>query len=182
MEYKIFNAKRGFTIIEVAIALFVLTVAIFGVYGAFSVMVITTAQMTDRFTASYLTQEGIEIVRNMRDANWLKDPAVDWKTGIADASVNCTIAGCKADYRSGNALAAYGDSYLNIDANGFYNYNTGTKTKFKRRIVIDTLFNSSGIYAIKVIVTVYWDEKNTLLNPTGKPGSVTAEDYLYNWY
>jgi prepilin-type N-terminal cleavage/methylation domain-containing protein len=173
--------KKGFTLIEVIIALLVLTVAIFGVYGAFSSMVVATNQTTDRFVAAYLAQEGIELVRNLRDQNWILDR--EWNYELEGCESDSQ--GCQTDYEN-KILDAYG-SYLNIDSRGFYVYDPGaavTPTKIKRKINIDPIIRNgeSLPYAIKVTATVFWDQKKSFANPEGKQGSITAEDYLYNWY
>ncbi|MEK9178134.1 MAG: hypothetical protein AAB777_03410 [Patescibacteria group bacterium] len=185
----------GFTMIEIVIALFVLTVGVIGVYNAFSIMTVATTQMSDRFTAAYLTQEGIEIARNIRDNNWLaesQNPDLPWNCGLVGENANCIFnidcsSGCEADYRtgisSGAGLTSYssGGHYLYIDSNKFYSYNqNGTETRFKRKITINLVDD----HTLRVTVTVFWDEKPTIANIDfpAQPGSITAEDYLYNWY
>ena len=78
--------KKGFTLLEVITAIFILTV---GVGGALSLMnqTLSTASIIEqRLIASYLAQEGIEIVRNIRDTNWLqsRDPnkSSPWYDGL----------------------------------------------------------------------------------------------------
>lgn len=181
---KHFRKNVGFTMIELVIALFVLSVAITGVYNAFSIMVVATSQMSDRFTAAYLAQEGIEIVRNIRDNNWLQGN--DWNNGLSSANMDCSN-GCEADYKTGTlagtGLIPYGGSgnYLyieHIDNNNFYSYQSnGTETKFKRKITI----TPDGDYVLRVSVDVFWDEKTTIFD-FDQQNSITAEDYLYNWY
>ncbi len=177
----------GFTIIELIISIFILSVAIVGIYGAFSMIVVLTADASDRLTAAYLAQEGIEIARNIRDTNWLASDSgttTDWLQSLSACTSD--IGGCEADYTTGSgatvpfAMATYQNDYLKIDTNGFYNYSSGQKTKFRRQILVSFL---PGIdYVAKIAVTVYWDEKPNVLNPTGAPGSITAEEYFYNWY
>ena len=191
--------SKGFTIIEVVVAIFILSIAVIGVYNAFSIVVILTADTTDRFTAAYLTQEGMEIVRNIRDNNWVT--GIDWKTGLADADTNCQN-GCQADYTTGTLIItpfiiepwSGSGKYLNlnIDAGGFYSYNTvnNKETKFKRKITIEPVVGYED-YIMHVSVQVSWDEKATILGPGSKAGDscistssncLTAEEYLYNWY
>lgn len=165
--------------IEIVIALFVLTVAVIGVYNAFSIMAVATTQMSDRFTAAYLAQEGIEITRNIRDNNWLSE-----KENWADGLESCD-AGCEADYKTEVfSGAGYAGNALMLGG-GFYNYSSGIDTKFKRKIVIEPIKNDANkTIALKVAVTVFWAEKPTIANidfPAAS-GSITAEDYLYNWY
>lgn len=175
--------SKGFTMIEIVIALFVLTVAVIGVYNAFSIMAVATTQMSDRFTAAYLAQEGIEIVRNIRDNNWLQadqNSDITWDRGLTSCDT-----GCEADYKTeAFSGAGYVGNVLKLGG-GFYNYSSGVDTKFKRKIVIDPVKNDANeTIALKVAVTVFWAEKPTIVNIDfpASSGSITAEDYLYNWY
>jgi len=177
--------KSGFTIIEVAVSVFVLAVAVIGVYSAFSIVVILTLDNSDRFTAAYLAQEGIEIIRNIRDANWVAGN--DWRYGLPDFE-----NGCEADYISGGVTPwPSGGNYLRVnDENGFYSYNPlGTETKFKRKIKISTISDPSAPDGImKVSVEVSWDKKATIFNSTEDAGAclesncIILEEYMYNWY
>lgn len=190
MKHLDFKKEKGLTMIELVISLFVLTVAVFGIYNAFSVMVVTTAQMSDKFIAAYLAQEGIEVIRNIRDNNWLNpsDPEnPDWTEGFF--SCGQTQCDWQADYDDTATLTTWsgddetGGAKLNINEDGFYSYNTGDQTKFRRKITIAPIENDVGeIYALKVTATVFWDEKPTIFNFEKSYGSITAEDYLYNWY
>jgi prepilin-type N-terminal cleavage/methylation domain-containing protein len=167
--------KKGFTIIELVISIFVLSIGVVGIFSAFSIMVISTSSASDQLIATYLAQEGMEIARNLRDNNWMKED--NWTDGLD----NCEkiSGGCEADYKS-VVLVAWAGNYLNKNTNGFYFYDptNSLKTKFQRKIIIDPAFDSN---AIKVTVQVFWDQKATIVNPAGK-GSITAEDYLYDWY
>jgi len=174
------NYDRGFTLIELMVSIFVLSIAIIGAYSAFNIMDILTSNATDRFVAAYLAQEGMEIVRNMRDTNWLEGD--DWMAGLVDSNIQCQT-GCQADYKTFDTLAYYDSSKLLIDDDGFYNYSSGTDTKYKRKIVIEPIETTAGLEDImKVTVTVYWDEKSNILHPDSNEDSITVEEYLYNWY
>ena len=76
----------GFTLIEVIMAIFLITI---GAGGAFTIIQRTlafTSVVSSQLTASYLAQEGIENIRNMRDGNWLtqrSNPGRTWDYGIA---------------------------------------------------------------------------------------------------
>ncbi len=187
---------KGFTIIEVVITIFLLSIAVLGVYNAFSTIVVLTANISDSFTAGYLAQEGMEIVRNIRDNNWIK-PSPDWRCGLADtgslSTPDCKNAdycatGCEADYKD-DSLVSYSNNALYLDNDtGFYVRNPGsnTQTKFKRKITIEVLHIPDepvlDYKVMKVIVEVFWPQKPDILNPTGSTGTVSAEEYLYNWY
>jgi len=180
----------GFTIIELVISIAVLSVAIIGAYNAFTAMDILTSNSTDRFVAAYLVQEGVEIVRNIRDTNWINQR--DWRTGLyEEEGVDCITNGCQADYKTfgtgTSPLVPYAGDILKMDENGFYNYSNGVDTKYKRKIVIEPLQTPEGADdVLRVEVTVFWTEKANLFsdNPCANPEScsITAEEFLYNWY
>lgn len=190
---------KGFTIIELVITIFILSFAVVGIFAAFSVMATLTYDATDRLTAAYLGQEGIEIVRNIRDTNWLGMDALSggsWTDGLTSSAVNNNIncdtsSPCQADYLS-TQMAYMGDVYLRINSDGFYNYTDGTATKFKRDITITPLtdFGEKADHIIKVTVKVSWDQKKTIFgdgheaSPTDchPANCVKIIVTLYDWY
>lgn len=191
--------SKGFTIIEIIIAIFILSIAVISVYSAFSVMDILSDDATDRLTATYLSQEGIEIARNIRDTNWLRclDASCDWNSYLVGTSPDCSN-GCEADFTdypsTEKSLAPFVEDgrYLKISPSGFYYYgecdNTDGRfsenpefcqTKFKRKTTVVALNDN----AIKIISEVFWKAKANLLRSTGDlPPSVKTEEILYNWY
>lgn len=68
--------KRGFTIVEVLIAVVMIALTIVSI----TLLVVDTigvnATNLKNFQAAQLSQEGLEIVRNMRDSNWMRN--LDW--------------------------------------------------------------------------------------------------------
>lgn len=186
MKFKISNyiGGEGFTIIELVIAIFILFVATFAVYNAFSTIVVLTAGISDRLTATYLAQEGIEVIRNIRDANWINDRS--WDSGLNGCS-----DGCQADYTTGTTIAAPwtlapwageepsggadgGGILLKLNANGFYAYGgAGSDTKFKRKITITSLED----YIMRVSVKVFWSQKGDW-----SQNVIEAEEILYDWH
>jgi Tfp pilus assembly protein PilV len=192
-----YKSGAGFTIVEIVISIFILSIAIVGIYNAFSIMVVLNADTADRLTSAYLAQEGMEIVRNIRDNNWVKSN--DWRCGLVDISndenagdcdytYSLCATGCEADYTVQEAIINLwsSSSNLNIDRNGFYSYlscplsNPDCQTKFTRKITI-TPVSGYEDHIIDVSVEVFWDKKATILNIAGQ-GSIKAEENLYNWY
>ena len=68
--------QKGFTFLEVIVAVFVIALVVVGVFSA--IQKTTTARFFafSQLQAVYLAQEGIELVRNQRDHNWLEN--VGW--------------------------------------------------------------------------------------------------------
>ena len=78
--------QRGFTLIEVLAALFVLTMGMVGVTALLTRTASFTAGVNSSLTASFLSQQGLEIARNTRDTNFLKirkGLSVQWDDGLA---------------------------------------------------------------------------------------------------
>ena len=157
--------KRGFTLLEVILAIFVIMVGIAGTLGIIQQGISYTQLSSSRLAANYLAQEGIEIVRNIRDANWLKmrtNSGITWSDGIPSGD-------WEADYKTQNLTRSYAGTYLNIDSSGFYSYSSGSPTKFKRKITI-----AKDTDILKISVQVEWQER-------GRDNQVTAQENLYNW-
>ena len=156
--------QRGFTLLEVTIAVFILVV---GIGGAFTLISRTTSSFSDPvddLTASYLTQEGVEIVRNIRDTNFLRvsnGGGGTWSDGLTGCG-----GGCEADYTD-IVLSPRGATLQQLLHDGTaYSYAAGSTTKFTREIrILENPPNS-----LDVTVEVFWDDN-----------SVTASTELHNW-
>lgn len=162
--------KKGFTLLEVIVAIFIMIIGVVGVF----VMVEKTASLSSvsslRFQAALLAGEGIELVRNIRDSNWLEQhykdpdsPDIPWDRGLTGCET-----GCEGDYND-TALSSYLDRYLRLNS-GFYNYDSGENTRFKRKIIIQK--PSPDILSVKV--EVFWSDR-------GIPYSFSARADLYQW-
>ena len=163
--------QKGFTLIEIIIAITVLSFGVLMVYNAFAVAASTTYANAPRLAASYLAQEGIEIIRNLRDINFINQAV--WSAGLLTGPC---LAGCQADYRvsATNQLESYdGNAFLGINSDGFYTYDFGaTPTIYKRKITISPI--SGTIDVMKVDVLVSW-------NYNGAPATFNTTGYLYDW-
>jgi prepilin-type N-terminal cleavage/methylation domain-containing protein len=172
------NHEKGFTIIELMVTIIMLSVGIIGAYSAFSPFVSLTYNISNRFEAAYLGQEGLEIVRNMRDNNVIRSTnnhMANWSDGLLECDL-----GCQLDYKTGtlaqtfaNKLKPYDPSeFLKINADNAYSYDDGTNTRFQRKV---TITQESGPDILKVSVLVTWDYN-------GSPFNFETVEYLYNWH
>jgi len=155
---------KAFTLIETLIAIVVLTIGIMASYAAITKVVSLTYLNSFRFIASRLAQEGMELVSNRRDTNWLNQ-GVNWDDGLTDC-----IAGCEIDYDD-SGFSSYGDRYLKIDSNGFYNYDNGNDSRFKRKITITHISPDE----LKIKVEVMWSKLGS------SSETLEVEEHLYNW-
>lgn len=171
-------SQRGFSLLETVVALGILVVGIGGAVGLVSQSLANISAIKNKAIAANLAQEGIEVVRNFRDENWLKD--CDWRTGgscgSGQAGIDLNVDG---DYRvqyNGTSLIAYAVTPLQLNSSGYYGYNGqfsfsgGQDTVFKRKISISTI----SVNQIKVVATIDWAER-------GGTRSMVIEDRLYNW-
>lgn len=153
----------GFTLVEV---IFAISLIILGTGSIFALMQKSNALalLAEReLEAIYLAQEGAEIVRNIRDGNWLEqraNPGIAWDDGLD----NCAT-GCEADYNDA-ALVPYAARFLKIDGS-FYNYDSGSPTAYKRKIII----TKPELTKLSVSVEV---------SRTGMP-TITLRTELYDW-
>lgn len=175
--------KSGFTLLEVIIAITILTMAVGGSFILIQQTLIASSLNQSKLIAYYLTQEGIEIVRNIRDGNWLKqrsNPDTLWDKGLADDLTIGQSQDFIVDYRA-QELSSFVDTPLNLDIERvFYNYSPdGDPTPFKRKISITKVdlpdTSNPADYALKVLVQIEWSER-------GRNHSVEATEYIYNWY
>lgn len=157
--------SKGFTLIEVIFTILIISIALVGAFSLLSQTLASTTDISSTLIAAYLGQEGIEIVRNFRDGNWLEqraNPDLSWTDRLAAGD-------WEADYNDAS-LTSYTGRYLKIDNNGFYNYDSGTETKFKRKITI----TPDGDDILKVLVLMEWQEK-------GRTYQISVQENLYNW-
>jgi len=77
---------KGFTILEVLVAVLVITVGVLAAFRMAQNITVFSRINASRLTATYLAQEGIELVRNQRDNNWLQGS--DWD------DIDMSLIGC----------------------------------------------------------------------------------------
>lgn len=75
------NKRRGFSLLEVIIALTVITVSFVGITALVSNNLKSNLLNRSMLTANYLNTEAVEIVRNIRDSKWLQNYSLEARTG-----------------------------------------------------------------------------------------------------
>ncbi len=169
--------ERGFTILESVVAIFIISLAISGVFTAVQRSLSQTIVAKDEVTAFYLAQEAIEIIKNKRDSNQLvkifSNSSATWLDGITSScpfnnicsvdATNLSISNCGASWGSCSNLRQNGSTNL-------YNYSTGPTTNFKREIQIESVSSNE----IMVTVQVTWSKG-------GISRSFKAKTHLFNW-
>lgn len=170
-------SKKGFTLVEALIAMSVLIIGIFSGFVLVTRALYNAAVIQDRLTASFLAQEGVELVRQIRDTNFIKilnNEDANWRDGLEDGSYIV-----EAKIREGESISLvpieegaevpnllYDD---NIDQK-IFNYSSGERTVFNREIKISTITDNQ----IMVEVIMKWRTRNVDFD-------LTVEDRLFNW-
>lgn len=170
---KIYQKKqKGFSIIEVMASVFIITFGLIGVLALADQNIRNQRLSKNTFVASQLAQEGLELVRNIRDKNWLLNN--DWKLGagagtntdiIQDGSYAIDYSGAIVNVGSASDQGAS----LKIDTNGFHWHGAGAKSIFNRMIAVVDNGDSVNVNA-----TVRWQEGKNVRN-------YSLDTVLYNW-
>ena len=152
---------KGFTLIETIVAVGIIVIGLVSALGAITTSLFYISNIGDRLIAANLAAEGLEVVRNIRDNNWLVN--LSWNNGLVDGDY-------QASYDS-TAMTSYSGNPLLLDSGtGLYSYSSGAGTLFVRKISISNLSS----YEIRVISTVTWQRR-------GITYSNSAENHLFNW-
>lgn len=155
------NNQQGFSLIEVIIAIFVITIGIVAVVNLVSSAIGSVAISESQVIATNLCQEGLEVVRNIRDSNWKIGES--WNNGLSSGDY-------RIEYNSNNLLSISGNPALKLDSNGYYQYSNGSDTLFHRKITI----NNINDHELDAISEISWSQR-------GKSFDVTAKIKLYDW-
>jgi type II secretory pathway pseudopilin PulG len=163
MRNKIKN-QSGQAIIESIVAISLVTVGLLGILTMLSRSIAFNRNVTNKFVATYLAAEGIEVVKNVEDANftggdlWNQYLDTDGDYEVSYDSTGPTIA------------PAAGQELLFDDSTGIYGYVAGDPSGFVRTVEI----TNNPPYEIMVLSRVEWSDK-------GEAKNVELEDHFFNW-
>lgn len=172
------SKKRGLTLVETLISLFVLSLAITGAFAAFRANLASATSIRDSYIASGLAQEGIEVVRNLRDTDWFAVSTPKFGA-LGDASGNPVADGTYCVQWNSTQLSTVNcDARLIRSDMGLFAYDiVGTPTPFVRSIQIikGSVLPSGSIGEITIKVSVSWSER-------ANAKQIIAEEHLFNWH
>lgn len=189
--------RQGQGLLETIVAIGVITTGLVSVISLVISNLTTQRESAMRYQAVNLAREGIELVRNTRDSNWLDSSKENAWVGLAEAGdvvvpvFNPTISGTVSfvSYSGGS------ESAIQQCANGFYAQNSSNctgVTPFERVLTLafhscndifpapdDTCgaaFGESGVgdIALGVTSTVTWKDQ-------GRQREVKLNETLYDW-
>ncbi len=194
-----FQNKQGFTLIESMVAITIITLATVGPMFTASRSIIAARIASDKLTASYLAQEGIEYVRAVRDDKFLDAFTIGGTSSGGDTSgawnvFTSSILICRTTTQGNAPFCTYDPDPTIVASNRLvqcpvlggcaplrlpallsdtqiYTQNSsGTQTKFTRTIQTMSIDNKDE----KIVSTVSW-------NFHGVPYSVIITTHLTSW-
>lgn len=182
--------KKGFTIIETLVAVSVLLIALTAVFAAAKNGLASSTALKNRIVATYLAEEAVDGVKNLKDTNLLNilvDDTTDWLDGISECSSSspcaydvldnngigtlspCSVMdGCKVKNGSygGNPTLVYRQSSVS-DNNA-----STVETGFVRRIWVE---ETTADMEAKVTVEITRPDQSSF-------NSYRIETFIYNYW
>lgn len=153
--------NTGFTLIEALVSLVLLSLAIVPALYLSTTAVSSALLIEHNLIAANLAQEGVEVIRAMRDANWFNN-------SVFDSGLSAGIY--RVEWNSDSLIPLGSNPFLKIN-NGLYNYTSGTDTIFKRTVDITKISSSE----LRVVSTITWTEKGN------RNKNIPVESHLFNW-
>jgi prepilin-type N-terminal cleavage/methylation domain-containing protein len=165
--------NKGFTMVEMIIAVFIFTVSLTALMAISARGLKAANQAQKQVVADYLAIEGIEIVRNLRDAAFLgSNTSLNWQNVFDQDGCLSDGGPCSFNLGSGVALVPCSSCtmYYN-NTTSTYSYDSGGDTVdsgYTREIQLTPSTNNSD--EISVTVTVAWSN-----------GEVVYSENLFLW-
>lgn len=163
MQVKSRNNSGGYILIEAIIAITIAVVGLLGIFSLLSRSLSLNRVVADRFVASYLAAEGIEIVKNLVDNNILAGRP--WNEALSSGAY-------EADYAAAG-LAPASQRFIRFNPDtGAYGYAEMTPTLMKRIITIGT---SQDGEELTIGSRVNWITRG------GGTFNINLEEHLFHW-
>jgi len=170
--------QKGYLLLELMVAISVFVVGILGFLGLLSGTLSLNREIADKFTANYLAAEGVELTKNLIDADILDGNPWNRGNGGRFNSNKCfeiDYLDDSSDSREFNPCNSnsVAPNFLRYSSSTGYTYSNGNSTPFRRYI---RTFNppAAGNDQIKVESVVTWQGRG------GSQNQITLEDYFFN--
>lgn len=173
---RITTLPRGFTLVETLVALSILLIAVVTPITLIGDSLHKMYFARDEAIAVNIAQEGIEMVRQVRDTNMINNVA--WDTNLSPGTYIVDVGSFIATpgVPSSFVIPCAGCNqtvYLDTVGTGLYRQGAAsTPTQFSRSVVIS---NPNALaYERSVVSTVTW-------KTGGLSGSIVLQEYIYKW-
>ena len=197
------RSLTGFTLLETMVAIALLLAVLVGPVTLISHALFSSLFSRNNLIANNLAQEGIELMRAVRDNNILcatLGGTMNWDTNpngpppvflgyyeldpTQSMSLTCGVSTISTPMPIRRTVTTC-NTPLRVDIDGTYNYLTGTLTGFTRCVWVCSPPNAAPCSVaadgdipssdqMEIISVVSWTER-------GAPKNITLRDRLYNW-
>lgn len=196
--------KRGFTLVETLVALFIFAISITAIMVVSGQGIYDTNIAKNKITANALAQEGIEIIRAVRDTSVLSElnPGEGWEDFKNKTLLNCaypngcfvfdldsffynpTILECNTgitDFPSScpflkrEKLQMDANSGAGLNSIGFYSYDSVFQNSPFQRTIFINCVSISNCFEVKVESIVAWRQGSKIM-------TINSTEYLFNWF
>lgn len=185
--------RSGQSLLETIFALGILLFVVAAVLGLATSNIASQDQTQRRFIATNLARESIEVVRSLRDSNWLAGE--QWDTNIVESSVAVPVFELNGSEWTGNWHLDFSSSNIDDDqavvylSNGIYNHSAiGEQTEYRRIITLRNICSDGGPTdeivsldescqfrnGVEVTATVAWRERE-------RERIIELRELLYGW-
>lgn len=165
--------RSGQAIVEAIVALSVLTIGYMAILALLNRSLSITQVVSDQNIATYLASEGIEVTKNIVDAN--VNNGNPFKDGFQVGSYEVSYDDISDSENPGIKIGNTNDrstKNLYFDQIIGYNYqNVGSETRFRRTVIV----LPADANRINIASIVEWDQKGGGIN------QVRLEDYFFDW-
>lgn len=192
MRINIYKKEYGFSLIETLIAVSILMIALAGPFALVQAGLFSSIHERNQITATYLAQEAIEYIKNLRDSNSYSQygsTPVYWLSGPDGNSLldtcSASVSGCYVDPFGGPNGNVYvqsvngSDTPLNlINKSGvlYYSYGAGGTPSPYTRVVTITPVPVGDTTSDEATVSVKMTWKDNALSR-----SYTVSENIYNY-
>lgn len=162
------------TLIETLVAVFIFSISLVSLMVISARGIQSIAVASQRATAQFLAQEGVEIIEAFRDDNFINTNVSSWLQNLEECMNNfCYSSAYDVHQYQARPESCGGQCPLfRVDEIDGYQYEQGDNTPFIRSLIIN---GQSEDTFVQVISTVQWERANV-------PYSVSVEKYMTNWF
>ncbi len=162
--------KSAFTLLEILLSITFVTVVFTAITGLILMTLRVNAKNKYSLQASYLAQEGLEVMRYIRDSNWLQN--YTWDEGEDRWGANFSLL--SGDKEKEFYILEKGEAYWMLVPVSSHNEDDAIVEmsdgfQFKRKILISFIEED----ALRITAVVSWDERGG--------GEVSLSTILTNW-
>jgi|SRR3989338_1498623 len=165
--------QKGFSLLEMIAAVMILTIGVSAIAGLINSTISSSRGIEERIIATYLAQEGVEVIRNIRDTSWIEGE--NWDEDLDGPNCNeldssgCPVIGTvRYDSTSIFIISNPNNWKLMWDGTRYvHNLSGGI---FSRHIELTYANDPGGDRALKIKSIVEWRNE-----------SVEIEEWLYEW-